>query len=180
MDSGGAPAATAVHLALPATQLPVHHGAPLPDRRRLPVLRLHNGCFVHPTVLGARIPLPPLALCRTILSSERMGGATCGEEVVEEEEEDGGEGEEGEEKEEEEVRYDAFVSFSSLDEAWVLGEMAPMLEEEGEPRLRLCLHHRDFEVCVCVCARALRHGSVCENGEYGAIMVQSTTTNTLD
>ncbi|XP_064863054.1 toll-like receptor 13 isoform X3 [Oncorhynchus nerka] len=52
---------------------------------------------------------------------------------------------EGEEKEEEEVRYDAFVSFSSGDEAWVLGEMAPMLEE-GEPRLRLCLHHRDFEV----------------------------------
>ncbi|XP_041708147.1 toll-like receptor 12 [Coregonus clupeaformis] len=57
------------------------------------------------------------------------------------------EGEEGEEEqEEEEVRYDAFVSFSSRDEAWVLGEMAPMLEEEGEPRLRLCLHHRDFEV----------------------------------
>uniref|UniRef100_A0A4W5L3A7 TIR domain-containing protein n=1 Tax=Hucho hucho TaxID=62062 RepID=A0A4W5L3A7_9TELE len=56
------------------------------------------------------------------------------------------EGEEGEEKEEEEVRYDAFVSFSSRDGAWVLGEMAQMLEEEGEPRLRLCLHHRDFEV----------------------------------
>ncbi|XP_064802563.1 toll-like receptor 12 [Oncorhynchus masou masou] len=65
----------------------------------------------------------------------RMGGQW--EELIE--------GEEGEEKEEEEVRYDAFVSFSSGDEAWVLGEMAPMLEE-GEPRLRLCLHHRDFEV----------------------------------
>ncbi|KAL0985253.1 hypothetical protein UPYG_G00154620 [Umbra pygmaea] len=47
---------------------------------------------------------------------------------------------------EEEVRYDAFVSFSSRDEAWVLGVMAPKLEAEGEPRLRLCLHHRDFEV----------------------------------
>uniref|UniRef100_A0A4W5RFM8 TIR domain-containing protein n=1 Tax=Hucho hucho TaxID=62062 RepID=A0A4W5RFM8_9TELE len=66
----------------------------------------------------------------------RMGGQW--EELIEVEE--------GEEKEEEEVRYDAFVSFSSRDEAWVLGEMAPMLEEEGEPRLRLCLHHRDFEV----------------------------------
>lgn len=44
---------------------------------------------MHPPVLGARIPIPPLALCRSILSSERMGGATCGEEVVEEEEEDG-------------------------------------------------------------------------------------------
>uniref|UniRef100_UPI003AAE7AF3 toll-like receptor 12 n=1 Tax=Centroberyx gerrardi TaxID=166262 RepID=UPI003AAE7AF3 len=59
----------------------------------------------------------------------------------------GGEGIEEEELlEGEEVRYDAFVSFSSRDEAWVLGEMAPRLELEGEPQLRLCLHHRDFEV----------------------------------
>ncbi len=26
------------------------------------------------------------------------------------------------------------------------GEMAPRLEEQGNPRLRLCLHNRDFEV----------------------------------
>ncbi|KAM9487632.1 toll-like receptor 12 [Clarias gariepinus] len=47
---------------------------------------------------------------------------------------------------EEDMKYDAFVSFSSRDEAWVLEELAPRLEEQGHPRLRLCLHHRDFEV----------------------------------
>ncbi|KAL7886702.1 hypothetical protein AOLI_G00044230 [Acnodon oligacanthus] len=47
---------------------------------------------------------------------------------------------------EEEMKYDAFVSFSSHDEAWVFGELAPRLEEQGHPRLRLCLHNRDFEV----------------------------------
>ncbi|XP_050986497.1 toll-like receptor 13 isoform X2 [Labeo rohita] len=46
----------------------------------------------------------------------------------------------------EEMQYDAFVSFCSRDEAWVLGEMAPRLEEQGNLRLRLCLHNRDFEV----------------------------------
>ncbi|NP_001352353.1 toll-like receptor 19 [Danio rerio] len=46
----------------------------------------------------------------------------------------------------EEMQYDAFVSFCSQDEAWVLGEMASRLEEQGNPRLRLCLHNRDFEV----------------------------------
>ncbi|KAL7886701.1 hypothetical protein AOLI_G00044220 [Acnodon oligacanthus] len=49
-------------------------------------------------------------------------------------------------EEEEEMKYDAFVSFSSHDEAWVFGELAPRLEEQGHPRLRLCLHNRDFEV----------------------------------
>ncbi|XP_053089904.1 toll-like receptor 13 isoform X2 [Pangasianodon hypophthalmus] len=47
---------------------------------------------------------------------------------------------------EEDMKYDAFVSFSSRDEAWVLGELAPRLEEQGQPRLRLCLHSRDFEL----------------------------------
>ncbi|XP_072536563.1 toll-like receptor 12 [Salminus brasiliensis] len=47
---------------------------------------------------------------------------------------------------EEEVRYDAFVSFCRHDEAWVLKELAPRLEEQGQPRLQLCLHSRDFEV----------------------------------
>uniref|UniRef100_A0AAR2JAG8 TIR domain-containing protein n=1 Tax=Pygocentrus nattereri TaxID=42514 RepID=A0AAR2JAG8_PYGNA len=49
-------------------------------------------------------------------------------------------------EEEAEMKYDAFVSFSSHDEAWVFGELAPRLEEQGQPRLRLCLHNRDFEV----------------------------------
>lgn len=46
----------------------------------------------------------------------------------------------------EDMKYDAFVSFSHRDEAWVLEELAPRLEEQGQPRLRLCLHNRDFEV----------------------------------
>lgn len=48
---------------------------------------------------------------------------------------------------EEDMKYDAFVSFSSRDEAWVLEELVPRLEEQGQPRLQLCLHIRDFEVC---------------------------------
>nr|XP_055065899.1 toll-like receptor 12 [Misgurnus anguillicaudatus] len=46
----------------------------------------------------------------------------------------------------EEVKYDAFVSYCSRDEAWVQEEMVPRLEEQGHLRLRLCLHNRDFEV----------------------------------
>lgn len=49
---------------------------------------------------------------------------------------------------EEDMKYDAFVSFSHHDEAWVFEELAPQLEEQGQPRLRLCLHSRDFEVKV--------------------------------
>ncbi|XP_035269130.1 toll-like receptor 13 [Anguilla anguilla] len=51
-----------------------------------------------------------------------------------------------EEEEEEERMFDAFVSYSSKDEAWVTEEMVRKLEREGETRLRLCLHNRDFEV----------------------------------
>uniref|UniRef100_A0A3Q1FJT6 Toll-like receptor 13 n=1 Tax=Acanthochromis polyacanthus TaxID=80966 RepID=A0A3Q1FJT6_9TELE len=43
-------------------------------------------------------------------------------------------------------QYDAFVSYSSKDEAWVMGQLLPNLENPaaGAKRLRLCLHHRDF------------------------------------
>ncbi|KAL7371994.1 hypothetical protein ABVT39_008181 [Epinephelus coioides] len=43
-------------------------------------------------------------------------------------------------------QYDAFISYSSEDEAWVMGQLVPNLERPaaGAPRLRLCLHHRDF------------------------------------
>ncbi|XP_059180837.1 toll-like receptor 13 [Centropristis striata] len=43
-------------------------------------------------------------------------------------------------------QYDAFVCYSSKDEAWVMGQLVPNLEmpAAGAPRLRLCLHHRDF------------------------------------
>lgn len=40
-------------------------------------------------------------------------------------------------------RYDAFVSYSIEDEAWVYGEMLVVLEEEQG--WKLCLHHRDFQ-----------------------------------
>ncbi|KAF7653097.1 hypothetical protein LDENG_00087220 [Lucifuga dentata] len=43
-------------------------------------------------------------------------------------------------------QFDAFISYSSRDEAWVLGQLVPRLERPaaGAPGLRLCLHHRDF------------------------------------
>ncbi|XP_063241829.1 toll-like receptor Tollo [Bacillus rossius redtenbacheri] len=41
--------------------------------------------------------------------------------------------------------FDAFVSYSSKDEAFVAEELAPNLEH-GDPSYRLCLHYRDFPV----------------------------------
>lgn len=40
-------------------------------------------------------------------------------------------------------KYDAFISYNTHDERWVIEEMLPELE--GEQGWRLCLHHRDFE-----------------------------------
>ncbi|XP_078288036.1 uncharacterized protein LOC144612335 [Rhinoraja longicauda] len=43
-------------------------------------------------------------------------------------------------------KFDAFVSYTSGDEGWVLAELVPALEADGGPgSLRLCLHHRDFQ-----------------------------------
>ncbi|XP_068444949.1 toll-like receptor 2 [Clinocottus analis] len=42
-----------------------------------------------------------------------------------------------------ELEYDAFVSYSEMDSAWVEAHLVPELEE-SEPYLRLCLHKRDF------------------------------------
>ncbi|KAK2884877.1 toll-like receptor 13 isoform X1 [Channa argus] len=43
-------------------------------------------------------------------------------------------------------QYDAFISYSSKDEAWVIKQLVPNLERpsSGAAGLRLCLHHRDF------------------------------------
>ncbi|XP_078063145.1 uncharacterized protein LOC144489066 [Mustelus asterias] len=41
--------------------------------------------------------------------------------------------------------YDAFISYNSNDEGWVLQELVPSLEMEGPEDFRLCLHHRDFQ-----------------------------------
>ncbi|XP_058244120.1 toll-like receptor 21 [Hemibagrus wyckioides] len=43
---------------------------------------------------------------------------------------------------EEKCTYDAFISYNSADEKWVMEELLPNLEGSG---FRLCLHHRDFE-----------------------------------
>ncbi|XP_070784075.1 toll-like receptor 13 [Enoplosus armatus] len=40
-------------------------------------------------------------------------------------------------------QYDAFISYNTDDEQWVIRELVPKLE--GEQGWRLCLHHRDFE-----------------------------------
>ncbi|XP_070841887.1 toll-like receptor 13 isoform X2 [Chaetodon trifascialis] len=39
--------------------------------------------------------------------------------------------------------YDAFISYNTHDEPWVIRELLPKLE--GEQGWRLCLHHRDFQ-----------------------------------
>ncbi|KAM9333493.1 uncharacterized protein KZ484_018504 [Pholidichthys leucotaenia] len=39
--------------------------------------------------------------------------------------------------------YDAFISYNTHDEPWVIRELLPKLE--GEQGWKLCLHHRDFE-----------------------------------
>lgn len=41
------------------------------------------------------------------------------------------------------TQYDAFISYNTHDEPWVIRELLPKLE--GEQGWRLCLHHRDFE-----------------------------------
>lgn len=43
-------------------------------------------------------------------------------------------------------QYDAFISYSSKDEAWVMAQLVPNLERPAADaqRFRLCLHHRDF------------------------------------
>ncbi|KAM9807273.1 toll-like receptor 21 [Syngnathus typhle] len=47
-------------------------------------------------------------------------------------------------EEEENCMYDAFVSYNSNDEVWVMEQLLPKLEGTGSS-LKLCLHHRDFE-----------------------------------
>nr|XP_033771617.1 toll-like receptor 13 [Geotrypetes seraphini] len=42
--------------------------------------------------------------------------------------------------------FDAFVSYSSHDECWVINEFLPNLEEKGPPLFKVCLHGRDFEL----------------------------------
>ncbi|XP_043974052.1 toll-like receptor 21 [Gambusia affinis] len=46
---------------------------------------------------------------------------------------------------EEKCTYDAFISYNFSDEEWVMNQLLPNLEGNGSS-LKLCLHHRDFEV----------------------------------
>lgn len=48
-------------------------------------------------------------------------------------------------KNERDKLFDAFISYSSKDEAFVIEELAPLLEN-GDPSYKLCLHYRDFPV----------------------------------
>ncbi|XP_029359805.1 toll-like receptor 21 [Echeneis naucrates] len=48
-------------------------------------------------------------------------------------------------EEEENCKYDAFISYNSSDEKWVMEHLLPNLEGNGS-FFKLCLHHRDFEL----------------------------------
>lgn len=48
-------------------------------------------------------------------------------------------------EEEENCKYDAFISYNSSDEDWVMNHLLPNLEG-NESSFKLCLHHRDFEL----------------------------------
>lgn len=48
-------------------------------------------------------------------------------------------------EEEENCKYDAFISYNSSDELWVMDQLMPNLEGNGSS-FKLCLHHRDFEL----------------------------------
>ncbi|XP_026226999.1 toll-like receptor 21 [Anabas testudineus] len=47
-------------------------------------------------------------------------------------------------EEEENCKFDAFISYNSSDEQWVMDQLLPNLEGNGSS-FKLCLHHRDFE-----------------------------------
>ncbi|XP_036375175.1 toll-like receptor 13 [Megalops cyprinoides] len=46
----------------------------------------------------------------------------------------------------EDFTYDAFISYSSRDDPWVMGELVPRMEGPNGQGFRLCLHHRDFRL----------------------------------
>ncbi|KAM9851745.1 toll-like receptor 21 [Aulostomus maculatus] len=46
---------------------------------------------------------------------------------------------------EENCKYDAFISYNSSDETWVMEQLLPNMEGNGSS-FKLCLHHRDFEL----------------------------------
>ncbi|XP_071034400.1 toll-like receptor 6 [Parasteatoda tepidariorum] len=42
-------------------------------------------------------------------------------------------------------KYDAFISYNSNDTSWIASSLIPALERQ-DPKLKLCIHDRDFEV----------------------------------
>ncbi|KAK3573826.1 hypothetical protein QTP86_032893 [Hemibagrus guttatus] len=53
--------------------------------------------------------------------------------------------------------YDAFVIYSSKDEAWVMDELVENLEN-GNPPIHLCLHVRDFEAGKAITSNIIDEG----------------------
>ena len=50
----------------------------------------------------------------------------------------------------EEYDFDIFVSYSPVDRIWVETLLLPEMEEK-QPRLRVCVHERDFQVKIILC-----------------------------
>ena len=54
---------------------------------------------------------------------------------------------EKEDLKEENFHFDIFVSYSPADRVWVETLLIPEMEEK-QPRLRVCVHERDFQVDI--------------------------------
>ena len=56
-----------------------------------------------------------------------------------------------------EFAFNAFVSYSSADEEWVLNELMDNLENSSNETIRLCLHERDFKIGLPIAENIVLH-----------------------
>ena len=57
--------------------------------------------------------------------------------------------------------YDVFISYSQEQHDWVTQQLIPELEEKN-PKLKVCIHERDFKVCIILLGKPLGCSQVCE------------------
>lgn len=68
-------------------------------------------------------------------------------------------------------QYDAFVSYSHLDEDFVSHVLVPRLEQTTHRRYRLCVHYRDFPVGAAIADTII--------GQTVVVVVETVTRDIL-